>query len=176
MAFFPAVIGINSWRGSSFFILHVTTTTGVSFSPMKEVVNVFPAVCPTTPPPPKHTLTHAHTLTHTSQSWSECSERATERKRERGRRGKQIPSERRLASSELRKWRSCRTDASPRRCCKRVEIILALLPAFLFHSVALYTSMRWVVLICGYFFNVLFVFVRLISVRARSRGDGDRWR
>lgn len=60
---------------------------------------------------------------------------------ERGRRGKQSSSERRLASSELRKWRSCRTDASPRRCCKRVEILLALQPAFL--STLLHFILQW---------------------------------
>lgn len=59
---------------------------------------------------------------------------------ERGERGKQSSSER-LASNDWRKWRSCRTNASPRRCCKRVEILLALLPAFL--STLLHFILQW---------------------------------
>lgn len=49
---------------------------------MKEVVNVFPAVCPTTPPPPKHTLTHSHTLVRAEVNAAR--ERVSEREREGG--------------------------------------------------------------------------------------------
>lgn len=70
------------------------------------------------PPLQKHTYTHSHS----------CSDERRERS-----------SNERLA--ELIKWRSCRTDAFPRRCCKCVEILLALPPVFL--STLLHFILQW---------------------------------
>lgn len=85
--------------------------------------------CPVSPLQ-KHTDTHTYIHIVRAKVNAEREEGKAELKRKKV-----------LASSEWRKWRSCRTDSSPRRCCKRAEFLLALQPAFL--STLLHFIFQW---------------------------------